>query len=52
MVENARYSEQESKKPLQGEAVNTLTETIIKNSWQHGEYSWFPEENTNNNNST
>ena len=33
-------------------ANNTLTETVIKNSWRHGEYSWFPEENTNNNNST
>ena len=33
-------------------ANSTLTETIIKNSWQHGEYSWFPEENTNKNNST
>ena len=33
-------------------ANNMLTETVIKNSWRHGEYSWFPEENTNNNNST
>ena len=33
-------------------ANNTLTESVIKNSWRHGEYSWFPEENTTNNNST
>ena len=33
-------------------ANNTLTETVIKNSWRHGEYSWFLEENTTNNNST
>ena len=29
-------------------ANNTLTETTITNSWRHGDYSWFPQQNSNN----
>ena len=29
-------------------ANNTLAETTIKNAWRHGNYSWFPQQNSNN----
>jgi DDE superfamily endonuclease len=31
-------------------AMQTLPERIVKNSWRHGDYSWFPNETNNNNN--
>ena len=29
-------------------ANNTLTETTITNAWRHGDYSWFPQQSSNN----
>jgi hypothetical protein len=31
-------------------ALETLPLQIVKNSWRHGVYSWFPEETNNNEN--
>jgi hypothetical protein len=31
-------------------ALETLPLQIVKNSWRHGVYSWFPDETNNNEN--